>query len=625
MGIEYLDYLSQKIYFYYYGKRRHSSIIGGILTIIMIILCTTYILYFMINIANHHSSNFISYNKYVKDAGYLPFNNNEDGISHYFQFFHIGTNQLVNFNPKYIRIFMTRIYNGYKNNFKNLKDNEHWIYDKCRKGVDDKYFPEIVFNNESSIENCICLKYYYNNIDKKYYSIDNKEKFIFPSLDHGTNSKEFKPLNTIVEKCHNDSLFYDILGPCGEENEINNYFNNLGGIYMQLLQKQVEINNYSNPIFKYLEGISSSINENEVTINNINLAPFEIEIKTGVLYPKNKKTKTYSINYNKIETRENNNKIIVAVFNYWLDNTAIVFKGEYKSLYDVLPSVGGMLQLFYYIFFAFNFIINEYTIMEDSKNLFFQLKNHNNDVKEKTEKIKFLMTLKDIRGLIRNNQNNTQAKIKKSTNKLNKFSKTRINTNSISLKNQNRQSARVMSKFGKTSYKPNRRAIRLNNDDNISNNNINNISNNSNNNISNNNISNNSCISPLNINRGGNNTNCMNEINRIIKENKVEYMDYSAFSKNLIKFITEKRNSIKSTNYSKIDLKKYTSFYYYIIHLICRKTKEGKAFEIINKFRTKLLSEEHIFNTQIFLYYLEKYFDINESEKIDFTELYNYL
>ena len=53
--------------------------------------------------------------------------------------------------------------------------------------------------------------------------------------------------------------------------------------------------------------------------------------------------------------------------------------------------------------------------------------------------------------------------------------------------------------------------------------------------------------------------------------------------------------------------------------------KKGKTFYIINKFRRKLISEEHIFKSHIFLYYFEKYFDLKKSEKIDIAELYSYL
>ena len=123
---------------------------------------------------------------------------------------------------------------------------------------------------------------------------------------------------------------------------------------------------------------------------------------------------------------------------------------------------------------------------------------------------------------------------------------------------------------------------------------------------------------------------------KIINEIKLDFHDdiidkspekknYIHFSQNLSKFILEKRKSIKKPEISSNDLKQFTSLYYFIISIICPKAKKAEFFYIINKFRKKLISEEHLFNNQIFLYYLGKYFDINESEKIDFMELYNYL
>ena len=72
-------------------------------------------------------------------------------------------------------------------------------------------------------------------------------------------------------------------------------------------------------------------------------------------------------------------------------------------------------------------------------------------------------------------------------------------------------------------------------------------------------------------------------------------------------------------------LAKYTSFFYYLISFLGRPNKKGKLFYILTSFRKKLLSEEHFFKAHIYLYYLEKYFDINDAKKIDIAKLYNYL
>ena len=50
-----------------------------------------------------------------------------------------------------------------------------------------------------------------------------------------------------------------------------------------------------------------------------------------------------------------------------------------------------------------------------------------------------------------------------------------------------------------------------------------------------------------------------------------------------------------------------------------------RGFLVLNKFREKLLGEEHLFRTNIFLYHLEKYFNIKETQKIDIFELYENL
>ena len=58
---------------------------------------------------------------------------------------------------------------------------------------------------------------------------------------------------------------------------------------------------------------------------------------------------------------------------------------------------------------------------------------------------------------------------------------------------------------------------------------------------------------------------------------------------------------------------------------VCGKKEENKNFDLINKFRNKLLSEEHFFRSFINLYLLEKIFQIDELHKFEINELYNNL
>ena len=642
MEIEDFDYLSPKIAIFYHGRNRHSSIFGGILSIILIFLIITYIFYCVINICYHKPSNFITYKTHKKDVGYFAFSKNENNIFHFFQLLNNENNQFTKFNTKYVRIFMTHINNGYKNNFENLKDSEHWVYDKCRKGIDDRNIQEIIFTNKTDFENGACLRYYYDHLNKKYYSIDDIDNFIYPSLNEKISSDEFLYLNTIVEKCHNDSILYNILGPCETEYEINKYFNNIRDVYMQLLERKIEVENYNNPILYYFNSISGSLGDNsKIAINNVNISPFEIEIRNGIIYPISKKIKTYILDQNNKETwkkinNNNNNKYILTIFNYWLINTAYIFKGEYQTLYDILSNIGGIMQLFYYIFFAINFISNKFKIMQDSKNLFFQIKNCKVSYKAEKEKSRFSSMSQIFKDIIYNKPGNISSSVDISKTNNMMHLKKNIN-NKLSTENDpniksfvenknlnnyyNRISSNSLSIFNPYTKK----FSNLEKNDPKLNNEINNISlvpliNNNKNDILKNNID---------IKNRSMDQKIRNEIKMEFNEDVIikspGKKNYIRFSQNLSKFINEKRQKIKVPDLSKRYLKKYTSFSDYIISIICPKANRGKVFYIINKFRKKLISEEHLFNNQIFIYYLEKYFDINESEKIDFMELYNYL
>ena len=162
------------------------------------------------------------------------------------------------------------------------------------------------------------------------------------------------------------------------------------GIFVQLLEKQVITNNYEQPIFEYISGISGALNLNHVPVNNLNIAPFHIEIKTGILFPRSEKIVTYFLENNRREfweTNENNN--ILAIYDYWLQNSSQKIKGGYSTLYDILPSIGGIIQLIYYIFYSLNFIYNRYIVIQDCNKSFFR-KYNSEDIRNSLIKSKFL-------------------------------------------------------------------------------------------------------------------------------------------------------------------------------------------------------------------------------------------
>ncbi len=49
--------------------------------------------------------------------------------------------------------------------------NEHLVYDSCNEEVDNKNLSKKIIGNNINLEGGTYLRYYYNNNDKKYYSI----------------------------------------------------------------------------------------------------------------------------------------------------------------------------------------------------------------------------------------------------------------------------------------------------------------------------------------------------------------------------------------------------------------------------------------------------------------------
>ena len=612
MSIKELDYLSPKISLFYFGKKSHVSIFGSIMTMLMVFLSGLYSFYLIYNIAKHNVSNFMFYKNYLDDAGYYIFNDT-GGIFHYFQLYDYQNQVFGKYNSKYIRIFMSRIY--YKNYEKeSLSKNEHWVYDLCRDGIDNKNIPKEIFEDNQNFNIGVCLRYYYDNIKRKYFPIEDKQNFKYPYLIHGSGRRDNLLLETVVERCNNESIISDLLGPCGDEKAIEDYLDIHKAIYFQLLENQVNTENYKKSIYHYIYSISGSLNALNVPVNNVNLMPFIIEIKKGIILPKVEKLITYIFDDNRKATFETNNKYLMAIFDYWLVNSCQVIKGEYNNLYDILPNIGGIIQLIYYIFYSFNYLYNKYIIIADCNKLFFQMFHRNAENEDSYNRKIFINCVNSIKDELKFKRNNSQIK-----------RKSRIENKLFEYKAKNRKARN--NKLIKTDINSNKNVINYINNKNEFLSNSNNISN-SNElimEIPKNDVSNTLNVDiPRNKNFFKINKNeKINKINNKLKNNKKEKMNflYYHFNYQLQEYIFHKNNEFKYEPLNQNIISKFISFYNYILSLMGNKNKK-RIFFIFNKFREKILGEENLFRVKISLYHLEKYFNIRRFERIDILELY---
>ena len=625
MQLKNIDYLSPGISLFYNGKKRHSSRTGAIMTIFMVILSGIYVFYLIYNIAEHNVSNFMSYKNYLNDAGLYIFNNT-GGIFHYFQLYDYLNQEYGKFNSKYVRIFMSRVY--YKD-FKeeSLSQNEHWVFDMCRDGFDNNNIPKEIFTEEVGFNKGVCIRYYYDNKKGKYFPIEDKENFKYPYLIHGSGRSDNLLLETVVEKCDNKSIITNILGPCGDENEIKNYLNIHKAIFFQLLEKQVDTENYSKSIYEFIFSISGSLDNKNIPINNVNLIPFFIEIKKGIILPRKEKVVTYLFDDNRKATFENNvNRRHLAIFDYWLVNSCQVIKGGYNNLYDILPNIGGIIQLIYYIFYSFNYLYNKYIIIQDCNKIFFKIYNKDFDEKEETNNKKnFINYVNSLR---------EDIKIKRSQSQLKRKPKILDKNNLFVERKENAYKLKEF-KMAKTDINSNKNISKYMIKDKNELINNSNIFSNSNDLILE--IPKNKVIpSSTNINIIRNEKTTLfykdkNKLNekerekreesRYYKNKKMDFLYYQ-FTYQLQEYLYHKKSELKYEPLNPHNISRLTNFYNFILSLIGNKNKK-KIFFIFNKFREKILGEENLFRTKIYLYYLERYFYLKEIDTIDILELYN--
>ena len=423
MFFEKVDLLSPKITLFYKYKKRHSSPIGGFLTSLMVIICILFILKFLIGLFMHTSPTVIFYRKYERDLSKYSFDSSS--INHLIW---LNNNYNDSFKPiintKAIRVILLADENNYEANTTNLKNYEHWIYDSCEK-EDFKNNEEIILNNEyiknnNNITNAICIRYYYNKTEKKYYSLNNtnnlNNNYKYPYLENNITNKKNHFLATIIEKCSNNSITNFIFGNCENEEYIQKYLNEHNSAYIQILDHQVDLTNYQTPIKSYFMGMSSFLLHNKgYEVKTINLSPLLIRSNQNIINNgyKEKKTVVVDGTQSTIINNNSNHKILLKYL-FCIQNYKQIYERKYEDIFEALSSIGGIIQFFYYVFYLINYFYNDFILILNTQNLFL------ND--QKNKKISKLIPFnRNITKLDSKNRNSTLFKKFESSNYLNEL------------------------------------------------------------------------------------------------------------------------------------------------------------------------------------------------------------
>ena len=362
-----IDILSPKITFFQNGKKAHVSNLGGFLTVIALLLCIA--ISFLLSRDFLYKKNPTSYfyKKYEKEAGY--FSLNSEGMFHFFRF----SNNYVTYpiiNTKYVRFIGIRNISLYLNDREILNEGEieYWIYDFCKNGLDNKGLNSKIFEDIPDFESHVCLKYYYNPIEKKFYN--NSEKgFNYPYLIHGTANKDNLFYYITIETCRNDSHYNLIYGKnsCGTNKEISEFKSKIDGGDLYFIDNYIDVSNYKQPLNKFIQSISGTMNNLDIPIYHLLFNPLRIITHASILTNNYFYENSFLFDVKEPKTRDSDNYSI-ADFAFWMGNNFEIYERTYQKLQNVLASLGGIIKIFILCAEIINYPYNKYVILYDSTN-----------------------------------------------------------------------------------------------------------------------------------------------------------------------------------------------------------------------------------------------------------------
>jgi hypothetical protein len=438
-----IDFLSPPITLYYFEKRSHTSKIGGFLVLLMVSLSFVYAIYNFYITFGHKKVTAIFYKQFEWEDRYYSLNS-----SSIFNFFQIYSTEnggyFDEYNPKYLHSYITYSHTGFKES--ELDKYDHWVFDKCQKEENELGLNLSLLFSINNFTNSACIRYYYKNTDKKYYSIESNE-FVWPHLESGNTRKDNIYLTATVQKCTNNSVINSLFGECPPQKEIDEYINKYISIYFYFIDTQINPLNYKNPIQKYLNTIISIIGSNYTFVENyIHFSPLKLKTKEGEIISTTYENSSFYFDSNTRGSASNSEEYFkLAKYYYIMENTAQIYERRYNNIIELLSQIGGLIQALHYSFFWLNYLYNKYIIASDTNKLFF-------NVKESKDYINWLEQKNKINQIIQKKKEVARP-LSKTNKEINKTNEGNNKTENINDKDKNLKSRFLINELLKSNLK----------------------------------------------------------------------------------------------------------------------------------------------------------------------------
>ena len=633
-----IDFLSPPITLFHLGKRTHTSRIGATLFIILLIICFSFATFLIYNLVSHKQMTYIFHKKFEYEAGYYSFNSSS--VFHFIQIFAPDNGGYFDkFDSRYIRAYTT--YAKSNLTYDNLHLFDHWVFAQCRNNVDDEGLDPSLFTNVENFTNGVCIRYFYNSKERKYYSFG-ADGFKWPYLEHGMAQRNNIYLTTIIQKCSNDSVINEIFGQCPSQKEIDDYLSKYFGIYLYFTDTQIDPTNFKKPVTQFLQVVSTGIGTSQAYVEcHIHFSPVRILTKIGSIFGKSSEMNSFYFDFNRKGSASNDGQKYFTLTRYYhlMQNNVQIYERRYNNFFDILSEIGGIAQFIFYFFYWINYVYNLFIVDADTNSMFFSLDQNElgqrrnthfslnpifNNIKSNENDNKIY----SIQNNILNLNNNKDNKIRKSAFYLNSNNKKEnsnsfqscdaiVKTNSSGQFKNKRINSSEIDNFDKNNMKKEKNitAYKINDD-------------NSKEIIYSINIKKNLELTPNSKKSKTINNKSVNGPQKSLNNKKSGYKLLSIKNpKDIINKVSISKVSINNLDYDNAKpikkLRHVSSIIDFTKSVIFKKEKTN--YHYIHLFRKHLLSEEHLLKSHITIVLLEKKCKINDDETTNFFECYDKL
>lgn len=152
---------------------------------------------------------------------------------------------------------------------------DHYIYELCDYEQLIKRQANLLDQVRVRNKKSYCISKMYNKTTKELISV-NDNRFISPLLNHGSSNALHEFYGIIIQKCINNSINNH---ECYDNETIDSTVINQKTYCIFFIDKYVNLDDYRNPFFEFLEEVSSVLSISSFTTNNLNFYPILLRSK----------------------------------------------------------------------------------------------------------------------------------------------------------------------------------------------------------------------------------------------------------------------------------------------------------------------------------------------------------